>query len=143
MTTAQTFGDLLRSHRLAAGLTQEALAEQAGLSARGIADLERGVRRLPYPQTVQRLVQALGLDDAHRAELLLRRPQLAGRGNGAGVSELAAADPAIGGNDVIAPFATLGQPLTSFIGREQELVQILGLLATSRLLTLTGPGGIG
>src|SRR5713226_9067281 len=59
-------GELLRRHRVAAGLTQERLAEAAGLSARGIADLERGVRRLPYPQTVQRLVQALGLDDAHR-----------------------------------------------------------------------------
>jgi hypothetical protein len=36
-----SFGALLRGWRLAAGLTQEALAEQAGLSARGIADLER------------------------------------------------------------------------------------------------------
>jgi transcriptional regulator with XRE-family HTH domain len=41
------FGALLRGWRLAAGLTQEALAEQAALSARGIGDLERGVRRFP------------------------------------------------------------------------------------------------
>ena len=117
------FGELLRRHRLAAGLTQEALAERAGLSARGIADLERGVRRLPHPQTVQRLVEALGLDDAPRAALLLSRGQQTG--------------------DTAAPFAALRQPLTSFIGREQELVQIQALVATSRLLTLTGPGGIG
>src|SRR5690348_8818505 len=32
------FGDLLRRHRLAAGLTQEELAERAGLSARAISD---------------------------------------------------------------------------------------------------------
>ncbi len=38
------FGDLLRRLRLAAGLSQEALAERAGLSARGISDLERGAR---------------------------------------------------------------------------------------------------
>jgi predicted ATPase/DNA-binding CsgD family transcriptional regulator/DNA-binding XRE family transcriptional regulator len=119
------FGELLRRHRVSAGLTQEALAEHAGLSARGIADLERGVRRFPYPQTVQRLVEALGLDDAGRAALLLSRRQLTKR------------------NDTRAPFAALRQSPTSFIGREQELVQIHALVETSRLLTLTGPGGIG
>src|SRR6266498_2910818 len=34
-------------------------------------------------------------------------------------------------------------PLTSFIGREKELKEIARLLSTSRLLTLTGPGGVG
>ncbi|HLQ35351.1 MAG TPA: helix-turn-helix transcriptional regulator [Chloroflexota bacterium] len=57
----RAFGDLLRRYRLAAGLTQEALAEQAGLSVRGIADLERGARRFPYPETVQRLADSLQL----------------------------------------------------------------------------------
>src|ERR687885_215106 len=42
---AQTFGALLRRHRLAAGLTQEQLAERAGLGARSVQDLERGVAR--------------------------------------------------------------------------------------------------
>jgi transcriptional regulator with XRE-family HTH domain len=64
-----TFGGLLRRHRLAAGLTEEALAEQAGLSARDIADLERGVRRYPYPATVDRLAAALRLDEHDRLEL--------------------------------------------------------------------------
>ena len=55
----QAFGALLRRHRLAAGLSQEALAERAGLSVRGLSDLERGVRQAPHPDTVRRLVQAL------------------------------------------------------------------------------------
>src|SRR6266704_5301152 len=50
------FGALLRRYRTTAGLTQEALAEQAGLSLRGVSDLERGLRRVPYPETVERLV---------------------------------------------------------------------------------------
>lgn len=34
-------------------------------------------------------------------------------------------------------------PLTSFIGREKELKEIARLLSSSRLVTLTGPGGVG
>jgi non-specific serine/threonine protein kinase len=33
--------------------------------------------------------------------------------------------------------------LTSFIGRQQELGQVAGALATARLLSLVGPGGVG
>ncbi len=38
-------GGWLKRHRLAAGLSHEELAEAAGLSARGMSDLERGVGR--------------------------------------------------------------------------------------------------
>src|SRR5947209_2906721 len=41
----ESFGALLQRHRLAAGLSQEELAERAGLSRRGISDLERRERR--------------------------------------------------------------------------------------------------
>jgi transcriptional regulator with XRE-family HTH domain len=40
-TQPPTFGQLLKRCRIAAGLTQEALGERAGLSARGISDMER------------------------------------------------------------------------------------------------------
>jgi transcriptional regulator with XRE-family HTH domain len=45
-----TFGALLARYRGAANLTQEDLAERAGLSVRAIRALERGgSRRLPHP----------------------------------------------------------------------------------------------
>src|SRR5215211_8779545 len=62
--TETGFGDLLRRHRLAAGLTQEELAERAGVSTRGISDLERGARGLPRKDTLQMLLQALPLSPA-------------------------------------------------------------------------------
>jgi transcriptional regulator with XRE-family HTH domain len=63
------FGELLRHYRVAAGLSQEALAERAGLSVHGISDLERGARRFPYPDTVQRIAVALALSTEDRARL--------------------------------------------------------------------------
>ncbi len=65
-----SFGELLQRYRGAAGLTQEALAERAGLSARGISDLEHGLRRAPYSITTHRLAEALGLSDEQRERLV-------------------------------------------------------------------------
>jgi transcriptional regulator with XRE-family HTH domain len=64
---AGRFGDMLRRQRLEAGLSQESLAERAGLSARGVSDLERGVNRAPQRETVLRLSEALALAGAARA----------------------------------------------------------------------------
>jgi non-specific serine/threonine protein kinase len=118
---------LLRRHRLAAGLSQEALAERAGLSARGLSDLERGRRRWPQAATVRLLVRALGLAPARAAALAAAaaRPRRADRG-------------------VPPPTPTnLPRPVTSFVGRERELAAAGALLRGSPLLTLTGPGGVG
>ena len=54
MSQTAPFGALLRHHRSQAGLSQEQLAERAGLSRRGIADLERGARLAPYAHTIDR-----------------------------------------------------------------------------------------
>lgn len=56
----------LQGHRVAAGFSQKELAERAGLSRRGISDLERGERRSPHPATVRRLESALGLGLTNR-----------------------------------------------------------------------------
>jgi predicted ATPase/DNA-binding XRE family transcriptional regulator len=63
------FGELLRHYRVQAGLTQEELAEQAGISAHAISQLERGVRRTPRRDTLLLLVKALQLQTTERAQL--------------------------------------------------------------------------
>jgi transcriptional regulator with XRE-family HTH domain len=42
-----TFGELLRRYRLAASISQERLAERAGLSVQALSALENGRRRPP------------------------------------------------------------------------------------------------
>jgi transcriptional regulator with XRE-family HTH domain len=75
-TGAASFAALLKRQRLAAGLTQEALAERAGLSAKAVSDLERDPGRSPRLATVTLLADALGAGPEQRAELLAaaRRP---------------------------------------------------------------------
>jgi transcriptional regulator with XRE-family HTH domain len=55
------FGGLLRQLRIAAGYSQEALAQRAGLSVDGVAALEAGRRHRPRAFTVGVLADALGL----------------------------------------------------------------------------------
>ena len=131
-----TLGELLRGHRLAAKLTQEALAEQAGLSARGIADLERGSRRFPYAHTVQRLAETLNLSPVEREALLAaaRRPAR---------SEFPSVEHRRQRSTSGSVRNNLPVPLTSFIGRENEIARLVDCLRTLRLLTLVGPGGVG
>lgn len=69
-----TFGEQLRHYRERAGLTQEALAERAGLAAHAVSALERGVRQRPYPHTVRALATALGLAEADRVALAAPPP---------------------------------------------------------------------
>ncbi len=41
------------------------------------------------------------------------------------------------------PKMHLPSPLTPLLGRERELADVQRLLSTARLVTLTGPGGVG
>ena len=63
------FGQLLRRHRLAAGLSQAELAERAGLSTDGVGALESGRRASPRPYTVRALADALALAEDDRLQL--------------------------------------------------------------------------
>jgi predicted ATPase len=126
-TGGPPFGAALKRFRLAAGLTQEALAERARLSARAVSDLERGVARAPRPGTLALLARALRLDPAGRAALA------------------AAAGPPTGEPVPTRSPHNLPPSLTSFVGRAREVRALRTLVrqGTTRLVTLTGAGGTG
>lgn len=64
-----TVAATLYRYRLAAGYTQEELAERAGVSARSISDIERGISKAPHTGTLDALADALGLSTEERATL--------------------------------------------------------------------------
>src|ERR1700694_5955860 len=66
-----TLGASLKKLRLSAGMTQE---ERAGISARTVSDVERGLRNVVHHDTALRLASALGLAN----EQLRRFDALAG-----------------------------------------------------------------
>jgi transcriptional regulator with XRE-family HTH domain len=68
-SSPESFSSLLRPYRLAAGLTQDAVAERAGVSSRSIQALERD-ENCPQQETARRLAEALALDEQERARLL-------------------------------------------------------------------------
>jgi WD40 repeat protein/transcriptional regulator with XRE-family HTH domain len=61
------FAGLLKQLRAQARLTQEELAEAAGLSPRSVSELERGVNRTARKDTAELLAGALGLAEPVRA----------------------------------------------------------------------------
>lgn len=117
-----SLGALLKRYRLAAGLTQEGLAEKAAISARTVSDAERGLRTRFYRRTATLLADALGLEgtERDRFEVVAQGAQVPSRHE-------------------------LPRSLTSLVGRQLDLQRIESILRRDdiHLVTLTGPGGIG
>jgi predicted ATPase/transcriptional regulator with XRE-family HTH domain len=121
------FGRLLRRHRRNAGLSQQALAERASLSTDAIGMLERGIRRAPYEQTIEALARALALNKRDGEALAA-----------------AARDGRSRSRRSLIRFP-VPAPLTPLIGRSNDLAAIRPWFAPGgpRLVTITGPGGVG
>ncbi len=114
------FGATLRRLRREANLSQEELAERAGLSAKAISALERGERRHPYRSTLALIADALKLGTERRSSLIrsAARP-----GSAARASPL--------------------PPRTVLFGRDSDLENVGTLIARSRVVTVVGTGGVG
>jgi predicted ATPase len=124
------FGALLKEHRVRAGYSQKFLADKARVGLETIGALERGVRRAPYPDTLDLLVAAL---DLSRDE----RKALEEAAAGARVQSAHHEREAIGRTGNL-PFQ-----LTPLVGREDDIRGLVALIAKHRLVTIVGCGGVG
>ena len=128
-----SFAHQLRAWRERAGLTQEDLAERAGLTSNAISALERGERTHPYPNTVRALGHALGLSDAEVAALSASVPRRRATQQPPDTAGMASNGP-----------AALPAVDSRLIGRARELDALSRIVrGRARIVTLTGPGGVG
>jgi tetratricopeptide (TPR) repeat protein/transcriptional regulator with XRE-family HTH domain len=126
-----SFGGLLRRLRDDAGLTQDELAEAAGVSQRAVSDLERGINRTARKDTAVLLADALGLG-GRASELFIS----AARGRApAGEALAAVARQTQAG--AAAASRTLPRDIASFTGRQGELGQLMAQWAEA-----AGRGGV-
>jgi transcriptional regulator with XRE-family HTH domain len=138
---------LVRRHRLAAGLTQEELAQRSGLSVRAISNIERGLTASPYSRSVRMLADALGLPEQQARELLRKaaRPRADDQRPD---SPASLADGWRPRSPVIVP-RQLPAPAADFVGREGDLKELTALLdgATTKgvvvISAITGTAGVG
>ncbi|MDQ6695129.1 MAG: helix-turn-helix domain-containing protein [Chloroflexota bacterium] len=143
-TDAQPLGSWLRQRRKALDLTQDSLAERVGCSRASIQMIEQGQRK-PSRQVAELLAEALLIPEAERDAFLARA-----RGMVPGMVPAPE-------DGVVAPDTTttrVQQPpsiphnlpaqLTALIGRDEEVAAVEGMLrGGARLITLTGPPGVG
>ena len=129
------FAGLLRQLRAEAGLTQEELAEAAGVSPRSVSDLERGIHRTARQDTARLLADALGLAGPVRALFAA-----AARGKAPAAEVLAARQEGVPGAFAAAATRALPRDIAAFTGRQTELAQLTGALA--RMAADSGVMGI-
>jgi predicted ATPase/transcriptional regulator with XRE-family HTH domain len=124
-----TLAQLLKRLRHSAGLTQEQLAEAAGISARAVSDLERGINRTARRDTARLLADALRLSGSWREEF-----EALARGQARATEEV---EERAAGH--------LPIPLTPLVGRADEVRKVCGQLRGPdiRLVTISGLGGVG
>jgi predicted ATPase/DNA-binding XRE family transcriptional regulator len=135
------FGRLLHRLRKARDLTQEALAQQAYCVVDTIRKIEAGVRR-PSRQMAAQFADCLGLAGEERAAFL-SSARVATGAKVAPISTTVVGDLL---EQIIPPHhRNLPAQTTTLIGREREIAALRELLrhTDARLITLTGPAGVG
>lgn len=132
----KSFGYWLKRKRKALDLTQAELASQVFCSAATIRKMEADERR-PSKAIIERLVEIFHIQSNERTAFIrFARGEWKSSFNET-TEEISWRTP------VPVPFTNLPVPLTSFIGREKEVEEIVRLLGKDRLVTLIGPGGVG
>lgn len=138
----ESFAGWLQQARRAHDLTQDDLARLVGCSVALISKIERGERR-PSRQIAALLAVHLGVPEEQHAALV-RFARGAQSALASAAPPVPATTPSAGPQPARSPFPAL-PPAPALIGRETELAHLQELLADPavRLITLTGPGGVG
>jgi transcriptional regulator with XRE-family HTH domain len=118
---ALSLAGLLRQLRTAAGLTQEELAEAAGVGTRSVSDLERGVHATAHKETAGLLADTLGLAGPV-GDLFVA----AARGKAPAAEVLTAWQGQAPGAFAAAATRALPRDIAAFTGRQAELAQLMG-----------------
>lgn len=105
----------LRLRRRAIGATQSALAAALGVTPTTVARWERGEQTIGNPEMLKLALERLSTTSSVRP----RRTQSA------------------------ASHTNLPYQLSSFVGRSRDVLEVRRILGEVRLVTITGPGGMG
>jgi non-specific serine/threonine protein kinase len=138
MLAEVSFGEWLKRRRSALGLTQEQLALKINCSTSALRKFEYEERR-PSTEVVEQLADIFNIPPDERKSFLRFA-----RGDWQAISDGDTEEtPWRASKADAVPRSNLPASTTSFIGREKERDEIIHLMAKSRLVTLTGVGGIG
>jgi predicted ATPase/DNA-binding XRE family transcriptional regulator len=124
-----SFGVWLRKQRRTLDLSQQAFANQVGCAEVTLRRIEAGTLK-PSKELVSILLEKLGIPETDWPHWI---------SFARGVSGF----PLSSSPSSNKPISNLPAPLTSFIGREKEKSDVIGLIIKHRLVTLTGSGGVG
>lgn len=140
MHEARIFGSWLRERRAELGVTREQLAARVGCSVVMLRKLEADQRK-PSTELAEALAEALEIDRENHADFL----QCARVSVRVGSTSTKGADGEASGTAPRGPVHNLPVQSTSLLGREQDVALVSARVQDpgSRLLTLTGPPGVG
>jgi len=124
-----SFGKWLRKQRRALDLSRQAFANQVGCAEVTLRRIEAGTLK-PSKELTGILLDKLGIPETERPQWISFARGLSGL-------------PFPSSPSSKKPITNLPAPLTTFIGREKEQSDVVGLIAKHRLVTLTGSGGVG
>ena len=124
-----SFGTWLRKQRRALDLSRQAFADQVGCAEVTLRRIEAGTLK-PSKDLANILLEKLGISQTEQPQWVSFARGLSGF-------------PSQSIPSSNKPKSNLPAPLTTFIGRENEQAEVIKLVARHRLVTLTGPGGVG
>src|SRR5690349_4399904 len=119
----------LRKQRRALDLSQKALADQVGCAEVTLRRVEAGTLK-PSKELASLLLEKVGIPEIERSQWLSFARGLSG-------------SPLSSSQSSNKPKSNLPAPITTFIGREKQQVEIIQLSTKHRLVTLAGSGGVG